>query len=160
MQAPVTKRKTGTAAELGSQNRMATLARPATAAPAENKRRRSKRSGRLSRALNSVPATKPPCTLLVSSASWNGDSATCARMADSDAVVANQVDMAATSLTNSTASEKRRPARLAGSARVMDIPTDPFLWPLNLRPSNHLRPDVAGPAMICEVYGDLSLERR
>ena len=71
MQAPVIRRSTGSAGEVGSNSRMAKLASAATAAPAEISRRRSTRSGKLSNALSSVPMTNPACTLLVSSTSWN-----------------------------------------------------------------------------------------
>src|SRR4029453_14664405 len=92
----------------GGNSTMRRFAPAAAPALIENSARRSTRSGSAKKALNSVPATKAAWTRDVNAASGKGASAHPDLMEAIEAVVANQVDMAATWLANRMASDARR----------------------------------------------------
>src|SRR5262245_48020423 len=122
MATPVTKRRTNAGPGLSTQSAMAPLAAAPRIALTTIRRRGERTSGRLPRALTSVPAMKPIWTELVRLARPASPSCHSAVSAGSTADALNQSDSAISSAADSRASCRQRSAVGSDVTRADTMP--------------------------------------
>ena len=145
MQAPVTKRSTTIAGDVGSNSRMAPLAAAATKAAPMKNRRGSSRSASPKPALIKVPITKPSWTALVSSDAVASSRPACALSAGTTAEAENHTAIAATSQKTMIAIDAPRPVVAAACCSL--APPDH-----SIRPRSGLRSPM-GPGTLASRAG-------